>query len=53
MIHVGAPSEAAIMAKELNEKFPGQEIRIFEAGPVIATHVGPGALGLAFHPWPN
>ncbi|MEL1135966.1 DegV family protein [Desulfitobacterium sp. THU1] len=53
VIHVGAPSEAAVMAKDLKEKFPGQDVRIFEAGPVIATHVGPGALGLAFHPWPN
>lgn len=51
VIHVSAEEEGQNMAKELSTKFPGHEIRIFEAGPVIATHVGPGALGLAFHPW--
>lgn len=51
VIHVDALDEAKDIAKELTEKYPGQDIRIFEAGPVIATHVGPGALGLAFHPW--
>ena len=51
VIHVGAPDEAVIIAQELTSKYPGQDIRIFEAGPVIATHVGPGALGLAFLPW--
>lgn len=52
VIHVAAEDEAKTIAAELNEKYPGHEIRIFEAGAVIATHVGPGALGLAFHPWP-
>ncbi|HHY25234.1 MAG TPA: DegV family protein [Desulfitobacterium dehalogenans] len=52
VIHVGAETEAISIAEELSQKYQGQDIRIFEAGPVIATHVGPGALGLAFHPWP-
>lgn len=52
VIHVGAQQEAAEIAKELAQKYPNQDIRIFEAGPVIATHVGPGAIGLSFHPWP-
>lgn len=52
VIHVGAYAEATSISKELSQKYPGQDIRIFEAGPVIATHVGPGALGLAFLPWP-
>ncbi len=51
VIHVGAEEEGKNIEKELRVKYPGHEIRIFEAGPVIATHVGPGALGLAFHPW--
>ncbi|AFM00605.1 MULTISPECIES: DegV family protein [Desulfitobacterium] len=53
VIHVGAETEAISIAEELSQKYQGQDIRIFEAGPVIATHVGPGALGLAFHPWPH
>lgn len=52
MIHVHALEEAKILAAVLNEKYPGHDIRIFEGGPVIATHVGPGTIGLAFHPWP-
>lgn len=52
VFHVGAPEEAAAIAEKLAKDYPGQDIRVFEAGPVIATHVGPGALGLAYHPWP-
>jgi len=52
VMHVRALQEAKEIAEELKQKYPGQDIRIFEAGPVIATHVGPGALGLAYHPWP-
>jgi len=53
VIHVGLPEEGNKIAKELQEKYFAHEIRVFEAGPVIATHVGPGATGLAFHPWPH
>lgn len=52
VIHVGVPEEAAALAEKLNKDYPGHDIRVFEAGPVIATHVGPGTLGLSFHPWP-
>ncbi|ODA42791.1 DegV family protein [Desulfosporosinus sp. BG] len=52
VIHVNVPKEGAILLNELQTRFPEHEIRLFEAGPVIATHVGPGTLGLAFHPWP-
>lgn len=51
VIHVEAPETAENIARELREAYPNQDIRCFEAGPVIATHVGPGAFGLAFHPW--
>lgn len=52
VMHVGLPEEANEIAEELKNKYSNHEIRVFEAGPVIATHVGPGAAGLAFHPWP-
>lgn len=48
--HVHASPKALEILAELKNLFPGHEIRTFEAGPVIATHVGPGAFGLAFHP---
>jgi len=52
LIHVNIPDEGATLLHELQARFPEHEIRLFEAGAVIATHVGPGAIGLAFHPWP-
>lgn len=52
VIHVGVPEEAAALAEKLDKDYPGHDIRVFEAGPVIATHVGPGTLGISFHPWP-
>jgi DegV family protein with EDD domain len=52
VFYVGVPEEANSIAEELRHDYPGHDIGIFEAGPVIATHVGPGALGLSFHPWP-
>lgn len=50
VMHVGLPEEANEIAKELKNKYSQHQIHVFEAGPVIATHVGPGATGLAFHP---
>lgn len=51
VLHVGIQEEGERVVEELKTAYPGHDIRLFEAGPVIATHVGPGALGLAFHPW--
>ncbi|MEA4900498.1 DegV family protein [Desulfitobacterium sp.] len=50
VMHVELPEEANDIAKRLKGKYPNDEIRVFEAGPVIATHVGPGASGLSFYP---
>ncbi|HZK84271.1 MAG TPA: DegV family protein [Desulfosporosinus sp.] len=52
VMHVNVPEEGEILLNELKMRFPGHEVRLFELGAVIATHVGPGAFGLAFHPWP-
>jgi DegV family protein with EDD domain len=52
VIHVEVPEEAKTIVEELKRDYPGNEIQVYEAGPVIATHVGPGTLGLSFHPWP-
>lgn len=48
--YVGIPDIGERIANELREHYPQHEIRIFEAGPVIATHVGPGAFGISFQP---
>lgn len=50
--HVGIPEEGEKLLAEVQKCYPEQDVRLFEAGPVIATHVGPGAFGLAFQPYP-
>jgi len=52
VMHVNIPTEGITLLNELQVRFPEHEVRLFEAGPVIATHVGTGAFGLTFHPWP-
>lgn len=52
VMHVNIPEEGDNLLREMQAKFPGHEIRLFEAGAVIATHVGTGAFGLTYHPWP-
>lgn len=52
VMHVNLPEEGENLLDELKARFPEHEVRLFEAGAVIATHVGQGAFGLTFHPWP-
>lgn len=51
--HVCALAEGERILEEFRARYPGHDIRLFEGGPVIATHVGPGCLGLAFQPYPD
>lgn len=53
VMHVNIPEEGITLLNELRVRFPEHEVYLFEAGPVIATHVGAGAFGLVFHPWPS
>ncbi|MFN2449389.1 MAG: DegV family protein [Candidatus Baltobacteraceae bacterium] len=49
VMHTNAPQLAADMRQRLRERFAGQTpkaIALIEAGPVIATHGGPGAVGI-------
>ncbi|HEY5426659.1 MAG TPA: DegV family protein [Candidatus Tumulicola sp.] len=49
VIHTDAPDLAADTAAKLRERLAGVEperLAIWEAGPVIATHGGPGAVGV-------
>ncbi|KLU67777.1 DegV domain-containing protein [Desulfosporosinus acididurans] len=52
VMHVNIPKEGEELMEELKSRYPEHEVRLFEAGAVIATHVGTGAFGLVFHPWP-
>ena len=52
VMHVNIPEEGETLLNELKIRFPEHEVRLFELGAVIATHIGTGAFGLAFHPWP-
>jgi len=48
VLHVSALSEAQKFAEQVKEIYR-KEIPVFEANPVIGTHVGPGTVGLAYH----
>jgi len=50
ILHVQALQEALQLEEHMRSMYNGHEIRIFECGPVIATHVGPGTLGISFQP---
>jgi DegV family protein with EDD domain len=45
-IHSTSPEEAAALARELAALTPGQEVVVARFGPVILTHLGPGAMGV-------
>lgn len=53
VMHVNIPEEGMSLRDEVQKNYPEHEVRLFEPGPVIATHVGTGAFGLVFHPWPK
>lgn len=48
IIHVGAEEIALEVQQLLREKFGPAEVIISPATPVIATHLGPGAWGIAY-----
>jgi len=49
VLHAGALEEARELEAKLRERVTPTECMIFEIGPVIATHTGPGAVGVAFY----
>lgn len=48
VLHARAPEAAAQLEEEVRARFEIAELVSAEIGPTIATHTGPGALGLAF-----
>jgi DegV family protein with EDD domain len=49
VIHAQAVEEASALEKEIRARFNCAEIYLSELGPVIGTHIGPRAIGLAFY----
>lgn len=47
VLHMGNPGDAEAVAGRLAELVPSGAVLITEAGPVIATYAGPGAVGVA------
>jgi DegV family protein with EDD domain len=50
VIHAGVPDEAEALKTTIEDRFQCLETYVTELSPVIATHAGPGALGLAIYP---
>lgn len=48
VIHAAAEDQAKKLRQMLAETFPEDRIILTEAGPVLAAHVGPGAVGIAW-----
>lgn len=48
IIHANAPEHAETLRKMLAKTFPIENILMSETGPVLGTHTGPGAVGIAW-----
>lgn len=46
--HANCMATAQILLKELKDHFPKADIRLFDIGPIIAVHCGPGTLAVYF-----
>lgn len=49
ILHCDAEEPARQFGEQLKAKFNCAELDVFEAGPVIGTHAGPGTIGAAFY----
>jgi fatty acid-binding protein DegV len=47
--HSHVPDAARVLEKGLRENFNWVELRLFELGPVLGTHMGPGLVGVGFY----
>jgi DAK2 domain fusion protein YloV len=48
VVHVGCADIARTVASELQERYRAADVLVSPATPVIATHIGPGAWGIAW-----
>lgn len=49
IVHANSPKEAADLAEEVRRRFQPEELFISGLTPVMGTHAGPGALGVAYY----
>ncbi|WP_175073631.1 DegV family protein [Terribacillus sp. AE2B 122] len=49
LLHGNRPEEAETLSGELAAEFPNVEVEVSYFGPVIATHLGEGAIGLLWY----
>jgi DegV family protein with EDD domain len=50
IFHASAPEEANQVRQQIESQIDCQEALLVELSPVIGTHVGPGAIGVAIYP---
>jgi DegV family protein with EDD domain len=50
IVHVDCLNEANQLKEDVISRFDLPDVHISDVSPVVGTHVGPGALGLAFYP---
>jgi len=50
VVHVDCLEEGRSLVEKVKERFNPPLIHLSDVSPVVGTHVGPGALGLAFYP---
>jgi len=48
VVHANAPESAEQLRQMLGEIYPDKRILLSETGPVLGTHTGPGAVGIAW-----
>ena len=46
VLHSAAPEEAELVAEQMASFFPRERMYMAQFGPVLGTHIGPGAVGL-------
>ncbi len=52
IMHANAPEEAEKLRQQVADRFECRELLVCELSPTIATHVGPGTVGVAFYAEP-
>jgi len=50
VVHVDCLDEGRSLVEKVKERFNPPLVHLSDVSPVVGTHVGPGALGLAFYP---
>jgi DegV family protein with EDD domain len=49
VLHTASLADAEALFADVQQRFPQAEGYLVECGPVVATHVGPGGVGLTLH----